>query len=113
MSDSVLTHRTRSQPVTVATAAAASATVDIRDVAGGIVHVSGTTATHTFTVYGSSDGTSFVTVYGTDGQAASVTVPAGESAYCLPDAVYPLRFVRLVSGTDIGTAASVVVSVKS
>ena len=29
------------------------------------------------------------------------------------DTVYPLRFVKLVSGADLGTAASVVISLKS
>jgi hypothetical protein len=42
-----------------------------------------------------------------------VTVNAAGGSAGLPDAVYPLRFVKLVSGTDMGTAASVLISLKS
>jgi len=47
MSDSVLSHRTRSGDVAVSTAVAVSSTIDVRDMAAGMVHVSGVTATAT------------------------------------------------------------------
>ena len=87
MSDSVLSHRTRSGDVAVSTAVAVSSTIDLRDMAAGMVHVSGVTAT--------------------------ITVPASGGTSVLPDAVYPLKFLRLVAGTDLGTSATVTVSLKS
>jgi hypothetical protein len=113
MSDSLLSHRTRNLPATIGTAAASSTSLLIADMAAGTVHVDGVTATHTVAVYGSADGVTFVPLHGPDGQAATIAVPAAGGACTMPDAVYPLRFVKLVSGTDLGTAASVVVSVKS
>ena len=113
MSDTVLTHRTRSCDVTVSTSASLSTSIDVRDVAAGILHVAGVTATGTVTVYGSSDGVTFVAVYGSDGQAATVTVPADGGSCVLPDAMYPLRYVRLVASSDLGTNATASVSLKS
>jgi hypothetical protein len=113
MSESTLTHRTRNLPVTVGTAAASSTVMLMNDMAAGTVFVDGVTATHTLAVYGSGDGVTFVPLYGHDGQAATVAVPADGGACVLPDAVYPLRHVKLVSNTDMGTAAAVVLSLKS
>jgi hypothetical protein len=113
MSATSFTHKTRNLPVTVGTAAASSTAMLMNDMAAGTVHVDGVTATHTLAVYGSGDGVTFVPLYGFDGQAATVSVNAAGGSVVLPDAVYPLRFVKLVSGTDLGTAASVVISLKS
>ncbi len=113
MSESILSHRTRNTDVAVGTATASSTTLPMGDVAAGIVHVAGVTGTHTLAVYGSGNGVAFAAIYGQDGQPATVAVPADGGACVLPDAVYPLRFVKLVSGTDMGTAAAVVVTLKS
>jgi hypothetical protein len=113
MSATTLTHKTRNLPVTVGTAVASSTAMLMGDMAAGIVHVDGVTASHTLAVYGSSDGTTFVPLYGFDGQPATVSVNAVSGSVVLPDTAYPLRFVKLVSGTDLGTAASVVISLKS
>jgi hypothetical protein len=113
MSERTLTHRTRNADVTVGTATASSTTLLMADAAAGMVHVAGVTGTHTLTIYGSGDGVTFAPLYDQDGQAATVAVPADGGSCVLPDAVYPLRFVKLVSGTDLGTAAAVVLSLKS
>ena len=113
MSDGILTHRTRSCEVTVSTATAACTSVDMRDMAAGLVHVSGVTATATISLYGSSDNVTFVPLYGHDGQPATISVASSGGSEPMPDAVYPLRFVRLVSGTDLGTNAATSVSLKS
>jgi hypothetical protein len=113
MSDLSLSHRTRSGEVTVGTAVATSSTVDVRDVAGGMVLVGGITASATLTIYGSHNGSEFAPLYGFDGQAATMTVAADGGASPLPDAMYPLRFVRIVSDNDLGTAAVVTVALKS
>jgi hypothetical protein len=113
VSERTISHRTRNLPVTVGTAVASSTSMLADDMAAGTVFVHSVTATATLTLYGSSDGSTFRAVYGFDGQPARVTVPADGGACALPDAFYALRFVRLVSGTDLGTAATVVVSLKS
>lgn len=113
MSDRFLSHRTRSGDVAVSTDVAASSTIEMRDMAAGVVHVSGVTATAMISCFGSSDGVTFAAVYGFDGQAATINVGASGGAAPLPDAIYPLRFVRLVAGTDLGTSATVTVSLKS
>ena len=113
MSDTPISHRTRNLPVTVGTAAASSTAMLMNDMAAGTVHVAGVTATHTLAVYGSVDGVAFTPLHGFDGQAATVRVAADGGSCAMPDAVYPLRFVKLVSGTDLGTAASVAISLKS
>jgi hypothetical protein len=113
MSDSVLSHRTRSGDVAVSTAVAVSSTIDVRDMAAGMVHVSGVTATATISLFGSGDGVTFAELYGFDGQAATIAVPASGGTSVLPDAVYALKFLRLVAGTDLGTSATVTVSLKS
>lgn len=106
-------HYSRSVPATIGTSTATSTTLRVGDTAGGAVIVSGITATATVTVYGSPDDATFSPVYGFDGTLATMTLAADGGAVALPDAVYPLRFVKLVSDTGLGTAASVVVSFKS
>lgn len=113
MSESTISHRTRSQDVTIATAATGSSTVLCADMAAGILHVAGVTASATLTLYGSGNGTTYWPLFNSDGSQATVTVPADGGAIALPDALYPLRFVRIVSGTELGTAAAAVVSLKS
>mgnify|MGYP006282352149 CR=1 FL=1 len=113
MSERIISHRTRNTDVTVTTATASCTTLLMADVAAGLVHVSGVTGTHTLTIYGSGDGVTFAPLYDQTGQPATVAVPATGGTCALPDAVYPLRFVKLTSGTELGTAASVAVSFKS
>ena len=113
MSSSTISHSTRSQDVTIATSATAASTVLLADMAAGILHVSGVTATASLTLYGSSDGTTYWPLFNTDGSLATMMVPEDGGAIAMPDAVYPLRFVRIVSGSDLGTAAAAAVSLKS
>lgn len=113
MAEASLSRRTRNTDAVVGTSAAASSPVPCGDVAGGIVVVSGMTASATFTVHGSVDGQTFAPLFDSSGAAAAVVVPAGDSAVPLPDAVYPVRGVKLVSGSNIGTAVTVVVMLKT
>ena len=113
MSTTRVSHATRNLDMTVGTAVASSTSMLVGDMAAGTIHVSGVTATHSVAVYGSTDGSEYRALYGFDGQAATVTVPAGGGAVVLPDAFYALRFVKLVSDTDMGTAAAVTISLKS
>jgi hypothetical protein len=106
-------HESKQIAVVVGTSPSGSTPFRMEGAAGGMVHVENVTATHTLTLYGSGDGVTFSPLYGHDGQAASVSVTATHGAYSLPDAVYPLRLVKLTSGTELGTAATVVLSLKS
>ena len=113
MSHVRIKHESRSHGITVGTAVAHSTAFRMAEHAAGVLYVSGVTSTHTLAVYGSSDGQAYRAVYWNDGQPATIAVPADGGALALPDAAYPLRLVKLVSGTDLGTAASVTITLKS
>ncbi len=106
-------HEAKSGGIVVGTSTSEATTFRLDDVAGGSVHVAGVTDTHKLTVYGSSDGATFRQLYGADGQPATIAVGAAGGVYPLPDAAYPLRLAKLVSGTELGTAAAVVLTIKS
>ncbi len=108
-----MSDRGRQQVVTVSPSANEASAVLFADMVAGVVHVAGITASATVAVYGSPDGVAFGPVYGSDGTPATLAIPAAGGAVVMPDTVRPLRFVKLVSGTDLGTAASVVISLKS
>lgn len=113
MSATTFTRAVRKQTVTVSTAASGSSSVLFNDAASGTVIVNDVTATATLTVYGSADGATFYPVYSFDGSPATISVGAAGGAAVMPDAVYPLRFLKLVSDSPLAEAASVVVAVKS
>lgn len=113
MSAACLAHAIRSLPVAVGTATALSSSMFMADMAAGAVIVAGVSSTHSIAVYGSSDGATFVPLYGHDGQAATMLVPEAGGECTMPDAVYPTRYIRLVADADLGTTASVIVSLKS
>jgi hypothetical protein len=113
VSESTISHRTRSADVTIGTATASSTTIDLRDCAAGILHVDNPSGTATITMHGSHDGLTFAAVYGFDGQASTITVPAGGGACALPDSLYAMQFVRFVAGADLGTSAVTTITLKS
>lgn len=99
-------------PVKVGTAVETSTSLSMAGAAGAVVFVSGLTSSVTLTVHG-LEGGAFSPLFDSSGAGASVVVPAGGSVVSLPDAVFGTTTVRLTSDADIGTATSVVVSVKS
>ena len=113
MSQLVISHRTRSQDVTISTSVSGSTSVLCADLAAGTVSVGGGTATATLQCFASTDGVTFAALYGFDGAPASVTVPESGGAVTLPDACYPARFLRFVAAADLGTAATAIVTFKS
>jgi hypothetical protein len=114
MSVLLLSHRTRNVDAVVTTSASSSTSLPCGDVAGGVVIVSGVTASATLTIWGASsaDGT-FVPVFDVGGAAATLVVPADGGAVVMPDAAFALRHFKLTSQSDLGTAAAVVVMLKS
>ncbi len=113
MSESTLSHRTRNVDIVVTTSVSSSTSLPCGDVAAGVVIIGGVTASATFTVHGSADGLTFAPVFDAGGSAATLVVPADGGAVVLPDAVYGLKHLKLTSSSDLGTAAAVVVSLKS
>lgn len=114
MSESLLSHRTRNVDAVVTTSVSSSTSLPCGDVAGGVVIISGVTASATLTVWGaSSEGGTFAPVFDAGGAAATLVVPADGGAVVLPDAAYGLRTLKLTSSSDLGTAAAVVVMLKS
>lgn len=102
-------------PVAASTATGQATTIRCGDVAGGMVLVAGASTNATrIALYGSNDDANYRPVYGSDGAVAEVVLRTGTDAtYTLPDAAFGLRFVRLVPDANLGTAATVTVSMKS
>lgn len=102
---------TRDISAAVGTAATSSTTIPMGDMTSGVAYLSGLTAPTTITLYASPDGTTFSPLHDFTGAAVTMAVPAAAAAVVLPPAASPVRFLKLVSGSDIG-AAVVVVSLK-
>lgn len=113
MTTATIRRYSQATSVTVGASTAGSTSVSLKGVAGGCVIVSGLTASATLTVHGSVDGLTFAPVHDSSGAVVTLAVPAAGGAVPLPDAAFGVSLVRLVSGTDIGTSASMVVTVKS
>lgn len=113
MSVATIQRYPRSAPVVVTTSTATSSTVRAAGVAGAVVFVSGVTASATLTVHVSSDDATYRPLYASDGQPATVSIPAAGGAVAMPDAVFGCRFLRLTAEPNVGTAAAFVVSLKS
>ena len=118
MSEYKIKRKTRSFTITLGTATAAATTLRADDMAGGIISV-GTmvTASATLQCWGSiaEDGP-YRRVYGADGSAADITLAPSTSdgrIYSLPDAVFAVPFVRIVSGATNSTGTVGIVSFKS
>jgi hypothetical protein len=118
MSEIKIKRRTRTISLTLGTATADATSLRLDDMAGGVISV-GTmaTAASTLQLFGSvaEDGP-YRRVYGADGSAADITLAPSTSVgqvYSLPDAVYALPFVRIVSGSTAATAIAAVVNLKS
>lgn len=114
MSELLLSHRTRNVDAVVTTSVSSSTSLPCGDVAGGVVIVSGVTASATLTIWGatSASGT-FARLYDAGGAAATLAVPADGGAVAMPDAAFALQNMKLTSSSDLGTAAAVVVVLKT
>ena len=113
MPDLRLSRKTRNMDVVVGTSAASSTSLHCGDMAAGLVHVVGVTASATLTVLGSSDGLTFAPLFDSSGAAVTLTIPAEGGAVVMPEAVFGLRYVTLAADADLGTTTAVVVTFKS
>jgi hypothetical protein len=123
MGEASIIRRSRSVPITLSTSVAESDTLRLDDMAGGCV-VMNTFSSNATTLlcYGAtaSDAT-FRRVFGADGSAADITLSASTGTsptsegrvYSLPDAVFAVPFLRIVSATTNSTGTQAVVVFKS
>ena len=116
MSELRILRRSRVQACTVGTSVTSSSAIRLDDMATAIAIVrDAATAATTLTLWAAHAADhEFVPLVAADGSAAVVSLQtAGSRAYALPAAVAAARYVKLVSDADVGTAASIVVCVKS
>jgi hypothetical protein len=118
MSEYKIKRKTRTFTLTLGTATSAATTLRADDMAGGIISV-GTmlTASATLQCWGAvAEAGPYRRVYGADGSAADITLAPSTTdgrVYSLPDAVFAVPYVRIVSGATNSTGTVGVVSLKS
>jgi hypothetical protein len=118
MSEIQIRRRLRTVELTLHSTTTAAATLNLQDMAGGVVSF-GTMSTNaaTLQMFGSDEQAgSFRRLYGADGSAADVTLAPSSTAgrmYSLPDAVFALPYLKIVSGTTNSTGTTGVVMFKS
>lgn len=113
MAELTLSRATRNIDAVVGTSPESSTGIPCGDMAAALVHVVGVTASATLTVMGSANGQTFFPLFDASGAAVTLTVPAEGGSVAVPDAAFPLRVMKLTSSVGLGTAAAVVVSLKS
>lgn len=118
MNESEIKRRTRQFSITLGTATAAATTLRADDMAGGVISC-GTmsTAAVSLQCWGAIDEAGpYRRVYDASGSAADITLApstADGRIYSLPDALFGVPFIRIVSGTTNSTGTVSVVSFKS
>jgi hypothetical protein len=118
MADSLLSRKARDLDITLHTATALATTLDLRDVAGAVVSF-GTMSTNASTLQmwgGTSAAGTFRRLYKSDGSVADLTLAASSTegrVYALPDEVFGLEYLKIVSATTNSTGTLGVVMFKS
>ena len=118
MSEIRIVRRVRFASITLSTATASCATLNLGDTAGGIVSF-GTmvTAATSLQMWGAADEAGpFRRVYKTDGSAADITLAPSTTdgrIYALPDEVFGVPWLKIASATTNSTGTVGVVSLKS
>jgi hypothetical protein len=113
MSEIGIRRRCRYLDVKVATDAAECTPIGAEQYAAAVVHVSGVTASATFAIHASANGAQFLPAYGPDGTPSSVEIPATGGAVFLPPVIAGLAYMKLVTSAALGSAARVLVTLKS
>jgi len=118
MSDATISRKYRDFDITLHTATSLATTLDMRDVAGAVVSF-GTMSTNATSlqmwVSPSSTGT-FRRLYKVDGSVADLTLAPSSTdgrAYSLPDEVFGVEYLKIVSATTNSTGTTGVVMFKS
>ena len=118
MSDASISRKYRDFDITLHTATASSTTLDMRDVAGAVVSL-GTMSTNATTLQmwtASSPTAAFRRLYKSDGSVADLTLAPSSTdgrAYSLPDEVFGVEYLKIVSASTSSTGTSGFVMFKS
>lgn len=118
MSEIKIRRRSRDIPITLHSTTTLATTIRMEDFAGGVVEF-GTmrTASQTLQMWGaSSDAGPWRRLYKADGSAADVTLAPSSTEgrmYSLPDEVFAVQFLEIVSGTTNSTGTVGIVTLKS
>jgi hypothetical protein len=118
MADNILSRKNRDIDITLHTATASATTLDMRDVAGAVVSF-GTMSTNASTLQmwaGTTPAGTFRRLYKSDGSVADLTLSASSTdgrAYALPDEVFGVEYLKIVSATTNSTGTVGVVMLKS
>jgi hypothetical protein len=118
MADNILSRKNRDIDITLFTATASATTLDMRDVAGAVVSL-GTMSTNASTLQmwaGTTPAGTFRRLYKADGSVADLTLAASSTdgrAYALPDEVFGVEYLKIVSATTNSTGTLGLVSLKS
>lgn len=118
MSDATISRRYRDLDITLHTATALATTLDMRDVAGAVVSL-GTMSTNATTLQmwtASSPTAAFRRLYKSDGSVADLTLAPSSTdgrAYSLPDEVFGVEYLKIVSASTNSTGTSGIVMFKS
>lgn len=118
MADGKISRLNRDFDITLSTATAVATTLDMRDVAGAVVSF-GTMSTNSSTLQmwaGATPTGTFRRLYKSDGSVADLTLAPSSTdgrAYALPDEVFGVEYLKIVSATTNSTGTSGVVMLKS
>lgn len=118
MSEIKIKRRVRQVAITLHTTTALATTLRLDDMAGAAVEF-GTMSTNaaTLQMWGSdSEAGTYYRIYKSDGSVADVTLAASSTAgriYSLPDEVFAIPFLKVVSGTTNSTGTTGIVMFKS
>jgi hypothetical protein len=119
MSQVKIKRQFRAVTATIATSTSSSTTVRMDDMLYAAVQVPAlATSGAVLQVWGNSTDTgAFTQLYGSDGNAATITVNANgtnvATAYGLPQAAYGVPYIKLVTTSTNATTAAAVVMIKS
>ena len=118
MSASKINRLNRDLDITLHTATSLATTLDFRDVAGAVLTL-GTMSTASTTLQmwaGTSPTGTFRRLYKSDGSVADLTLAPSSTdgrAYALPDEVFAVEFLKIVSATTNSTGTTGIVCFKS
>ena len=118
MSEILIRRRLREVEITLHTATSLATTINLSDMAGGVVSL-GTMSTNASSLqcWGARNpDVAFRRVYGADGSAADITLAASSTdgrMYSLPDAVFAVPYLKLVSASTNSTGTTGFVMLKS
>ena len=118
MADSIISRKYRDFDIILATATASATTLDLRDVAGAVVSF-GTmsTAATSLQMWASpTPSGTFRRLFKSDGSVCDLTLAASSTdgrAYALPDEVFAVEYLKIVSATTNSTGTVGIVMLKS